>query len=266
LINFRPYVKPGSATITGESYCENSPIGQISIQWIYKDDDGDIQSQYNFQVAIKDFYDPTFNPSTDVILDYIGSQTIPSGGTGTSDIRVVLPLANPANKEIPYTGNSETRYWQVRVRSDTGNTNWSDWEEGQIFTIPAHPYPYVDFNHCPEKPTASGIIQFCSISDAGGCDGTTCAPPSPQTTCYDDADITNDLWQWDFRAETEEEEPGSKISNNPNPTYSYSNKGTYQVQLRVTDSTGYSCPSPTYSVYVEVELPLPQWKEIPPTF
>jgi len=331
-VNQPPYVE--SPQITGEDYCQNSPTGQISIQWTYQDDDGDHQSYYNLQVAT----DQNFN---DIILDYTSTiiQDKAPGEKGSSAISVKIS-PTPGQPEIPYTGVSATRYWRVRVKASTGNPTSSDWSDADpsdpdkdpvIFQIPPHPYPYVDFEYRPESPSIMETTYFCSVADSLNCDGVPCSPPADPITCYDnfgavacyeicdngidddgdtlvdcadpycagdpacltpgaeicdngidddgdtlvdcaDPDCTGDSacllpgeansWYWEFFGAT------LGTSAHKNLTNQFVASGQRKVTLQVCDSTPapegpYCC---TKTRYVPVELPLPKWKEIPPTF
>ena len=66
-------------------------------------------------------------------------------------------------------------------------------------------------------------------------------------------------WYWEFG--------DGATSALQHPSHSYSNPVTYTIVLEATDSAGYSCPTypplnPKHEI--TVELPLPEWKEIPP--
>jgi len=126
-----------------------------------------------------------------------------------------------------------TYYWRVRVWDNQDTV--SAWSVGPSFTTDLHPYPDPDFSWSPPYPTANELIQFID-----------------QTICYD-TDATCNLWFWNFG--------DGNSTTTQNPTHSYLETGTYTVTLEVTDGTGYTC---SISKALNVELPLPEWKEIPP--
>lgn len=247
--NQPPYIESGSATITGESYCLTSPTGQVSVQWIYRDGDGDEQDKYHLQVAT----DLGFG--TLLIDCQVPQSGIPDGGTGTSAVNVVSSPSNVCNDgglldtrslEIAYTGTEETRYWRVKVKDcqdppscTTGS--WSvDWETGPSFTIPAHAYPRCDFSWSPQSPSIDELVQFTDQSIVYGF-------------------TTKVAWNWVFPADWVFETGYDASSQNPSGRFATS--GGKTVSLTVTDSDGFAC---TDSKSVNVTLPLPEWKEIPP--
>jgi hypothetical protein len=238
-INNPPYVEPGSPTTTNEEYCDNSPTGLISIQWKYMDNDGDPQAEYNLQVAT----DPAFNPA-DIILDYTASSPVPAGGLGTSAIRVVPAPVTPGQPEIPYTGSLATRYWQVRVRAQSGDPNWSNWGDVVSFVIPPHPPPQCDFIWVPLHPSVGEIVQFYD-----------------QSIAYGGATTTS--WSWNFQHGN----PPSSTIQNPTTTFTAIESAGNEISLQVCDDTPPAMGGPyccTQTKKLTVTLPLPKWKEIKP--
>lgn len=125
-----------------------------------------------------------------------------------------------------------TYYWKVRVKDNKGN--WSDWSGIDSFTTPRHASPYVNFSWNPKSPSVNEIVQFTDLSDVyGGADS----------------------WFWTFQ------DGNPATSNLQNPKIKFTSTGSKGVTLQVTDGDGYSC---TGSKTVNLALPFPEWKEIPP--
>jgi hypothetical protein len=248
MFNSPPYVEPGSPAITGEpEYCNNSPTGQISLEWIYQDVDGDNQAQYHLQVA-------TDSGFTNLVVDSYNSQTVSPGGTGTSTLLVVpSPTADTSDLDIAY---NNSYYWQVRVQAATGNLTWSDWEpydpngdgNPDSFTTSLHAWPHTSFSYSPTNPGAGDTVYFTdeSICYDSANNSYSCSEPNPDTGTYND-------YLWDFG-------DGETSTTRGDVTHVYSELGTYTVALSITDNVGTCTATDT----VEVVIPVPQWKEIPP--
>ena len=127
-----------------------------------------------------------------------------------------------------------TYYWQVRVW-DTDDFE-SPWASGPSFTTPKHAYPTIDFSWAPEKPNAGELVQF-----------------TDQSTVFGGA--TKVSWSWTFQ------DGNPPSSSNQNATTTFTSAGQKTVTLRVTDSDGFSCQG---QKTVNAQMPLPEWKEIPP--
>jgi hypothetical protein len=238
------------------------------------------------------YSDPDGNPETayEILLD--NDTTDPNSPVGTYFHLVVDPSNGSTSYTIDLSQNQDgawlsqlawnTTYgWWVRVRDEPGA--WSQWSDADpsdpdkdpaTFHTPAHAAPYVNFSWCPTYPAVYQSTQFCSVTEAGVCDAATCAPPTDETECYDAAgNVVNCAnWSWVFTHATSplDSTPPAEISGS---TFEYRNpreikfqsSGSKNVTLTVTDSapTSYQC---TKTLPVNVGLPLPQWKEIPPTF
>lgn len=217
----RPPNKPGLDPDypDGETW-EHCAIQGLSVpifHWAYSDPDNDPQAGYEIWVDDSPgFPGEKFNHLVE-----------PSASTAYS-----LTLSqddNPADwlSQLIW---GETYHWRVKVK-DNQNT-WSGWSEANSFTMPSHPYPFVDFQWESSSPTANELIQF-----------------TDQTVFYDGAGS----WNWDFG--------DSLTSILQNPTHSYSSAGSYTVSLQATDSDSYSCSA---SEQLSAELPLPEWQEVAP--
>ncbi len=126
-----------------------------------------------------------------------------------------------------------TYYWRVRVWDSRGVV--SSWISGSSFAPPKHRYPSVDFNWSPSSPIADEDVSFTDSSTTYGAAKT--------------------AWLWNFQNGV----PAASVQQNP--TIKFTSEGNKQVSLRVTDSDGYAC---TGYKTVNVNLPLPKWKEITP--
>jgi len=235
--NSPPYIETGSAIITGEEYCRNSPTGQITLQWTYQDVDGDNQAQYHLQVA-------TDSGFSNLIVDSYNSQPVSPGGAGTSSLSVVLnPTLDTSDRDVGY---NTTYYWRVQVQASTGDLSWSEWENGNPiqFTTSAHAWPIPSFTYSPDNPSPGQTVTFTDNSICYDVSNT-------QYSCQNDL---NNQYLWDFG-------DGDTSNTVGDVTHFYDDLGTYTVTLSVTDDVG-TCPSP--SVSIEVIIPAPYWKEIPP--
>jgi len=128
-----------------------------------------------------------------------------------------------------------TYYWRLMVwdRIDVA----SGWISGPSFTTPKHKHPRIDFNWSPREFSVNEVVLF-----------------TDQSTVYGGA--FKAAWSWTF----EDGLPSS--SSEQNPEVKFRSVGAKTVTLRVTDSSGYSCQG--QKITPEVELPLPEWKEVPP--
>ena len=135
---------------------------------------------------------------------------------------------------------SNTYYWKVKVKDNQGN--WSNFSNQSSFEMPAHAWPWVDFNPSPERPTVGEIVEFTDNS-----------------SCYNnDGDVVPCInWDWVFQN-------GNPLaSNSQNATTTFTSIGLKTVTLTVTDSDGFFCSD---SKSVQIDFSLPKWKEVPPTF
>jgi len=128
---------------------------------------------------------------------------------------------------------STTYYWQVKVKDDKGT--WSEWSSPNCsFNTVKHAYPDVDFSWSPRKPSTNESVQF-----------------TDETEFYNGANN----WFWTF----ENAVPASSVLQNPLATFS--SPGNWEVKLEATDNDGYMCP---ITKTVDVNYPLPEWKEVIP--
>jgi hypothetical protein len=258
-----------NAQITGINYCtergdsKGIQKGNVGLSWTYLDFEGDDQERYWLQIA-------TDLGFSNKIIDCQVPNSVavdPNvAKTMTSSVDVVSPTsteyANRCNDggdlgsrtlAISYNG---TYYWRVRSKAATGNTNWSNWAvygAPTSFSTPVHAYPWSDFSWDPLYPAVFQNVTFdAQPGTLTRFYDTTCAVDPTNASCS---------YSWTFT--------DAYVNPNPPPPPKYQEDAKFQtagakpVTLQVTDSSGFSC-STTKSV--QVGLPLPQWKEIPPTF
>jgi len=236
VIDDPPYIEPGSANIRYKEYCDFSPIGRIGFEWVYQDDGGDQQGQYNLQIAT----DSGFN---NLVVDAVVNQSVSPGSKGSSAVSVKQTPSG--SLDIAY---GDSYWWRVRVKAATGNPNWSDWKSGPSFSTPSNPYPNPSFTWNPIEPPAEVEVTFTDNSFCyTGVDN-----------CKNDA---NTSYEWDFDYDGSFD-PTDWTKGDT--VYTYLITGNYTVKLGVTDiidGIGRTC-------YQEEDLtatlPLPTWKEIVP--
>jgi hypothetical protein len=247
----------------------------LTINWVYFDKNGDAQESYEIWIDDnKNFPGDKFNNK--VFNSFSRGYTVDLTQDDESDN---WPTSQ---KKLAWPGNwGQTYYYKVGV-TDVGShvTSWSVVDLGVInpsgqcnldpvnpelgdqgcFVMPSHAYPRVDFKWCSEKPTVYHETIFCSVTDSGNCDGSDCQPPSSETECYDSAELPKlcSSWLWDFTADAVPD-----TSSLSNPTSIFINEGSKDVTLKVTDTNGLFCTK-FKTIPVEMPLPLPDWREIPP--
>lgn len=202
-----------------------------TFNWTYSDPDGDLMQAYEIEVDDDAaFGAPKFNhlvnlPSTAYALNLYDDDEDPDD----------LPFSMQ-----DYELDWDTQYfWQVRVQDSVGN--WSGWSNSQGFKPPKHAYPWVDFTWLPTEPTQKETVEF--------------NPDASEV--YDGLPISDYLWSitqgtGDFVEGT------NAVFQYPNIQFSTLNN---KVSLQITDSDSYSCAK---EKDLTAELPLPEYKEIPP--
>jgi hypothetical protein len=147
----------------------------------------------------------------------------------------------------------QTYNWQVRVKNNQGI--WSDWSSLNSFTMPSHAYPWPDFSHTPPIPRTEETVSFIDSSECYSSSG------NDKYSCQAGEEFIQYQWDFDYG-----EEFTVDSTNKGNTTTTYSAPGSYEVRLKIIDSTlspsGY-CISGGDSP-VGSTLPLPEWKEISP--
>ena len=205
-------------------YCNSAPWHYFS--WIYSDPNGHAEIRFEFQIDNNsNFSSPEIN------RNYTGL----SNPSPTTNNQIAIVAVSPGADQIGY---NTTYYWRVRVY-DTAGTN-SGWVSGTSFVTEPHLYPLVDFNWAPLDPSQEEDILFAD-----------------QTTCYGVGNnpVSCTGWSWTFQ------DGNPATSNQQNPTIQFVSSGSKDIGLETTDASGFSCLD---SKNLEVEIKLPDWKEILP--
>ncbi len=130
-------------------------------------------------------------------------------------------------------------YWCIKVWGSFGSV--SDWVNSPTyFSTASHRWPNASFTANPTNTLPDREVVFTNNS-----------------TCYsiDGGPVACGSYLWNFG------DSSTSTLANPVP-HSYAVKGVYPVQLNATDGLG-ACSA---SAFITVRLPLPFWKEVPPTF
>lgn len=148
-------------------------------------------------------------------------------------------------------GTSYTAW--ARVRNDFGA--WSSWTRMGFYVnggapisqntwpTPAHSFPTASFTFAPVGPATNVPVVFTDTSSF--CGGGSCGALS-----------TGRTWSWVFNGGN----PASRATQGPH-SVTYSTIGSWLATLTVSDNAG-SCPA--YNQTVNVQRPLPRWREIAP--
>jgi len=209
-----------------------APGLSVTLHWTYSDPEGNPQRAYEIWVDdnladLDNPLDPKFNYSV-VHAPLLGP-----------DFAYTLNLNNDQEGDwLSQLSWNTTYYWKVRAGDTAGN--WSAWSIKDSLDTPEHAYPYVNFSWSPQSPSVGEVVQFNDTSE-----------------CYDAAGniVPCESWSWTF----EDGDPATSTLQNPETKFTSS--GSKDVDLTVTDSDVFSC---FISRSLNIGLPLPGWKEIPP--
>ena len=216
-------------------YCFNyNPYPPIWLNWTFFDQDsGDSQTAYRVQVTT----DPTFS-----------SITVDS-----------LETTSPSQSYSPPNLAFNTAYyWRVMVWDSKGEPS-ADWiyppspagsptpKPGSTFTTLLHRFPWPSFTYT-SSPSAGEVVNFDDTSECWSI-----SDPVNSFPCPNSSDV-NLSYLWDFG-------DGYTDGTKGDTTHTFGQANDYAVSLTVRDNAG-TC---TETVNLTVQLPLPEWKEIPPT-
>lgn len=228
----QPPNKPNSGS-PAETWANCSFVGKSTptFHWTYSDADGDPQAAYEIEVDDNSSFNaPKFNHLVNVVA------TTTSYG---------LDLTQDDTPDWIENLAWDTTYrWHVRVKDNQGN--WSSWSDTDSFTTPKHAYPYPDFTFLPAEPAQGEQVDFNPDNSQVFGEGTT---------------IQTYLW-------TITQGTGSFVNSNQNSQYPHIQFDTLnnKVKLEITDSDDYFCGFTSAEKDITVQLPLPEYKEIPPIF
>jgi hypothetical protein len=238
-----PPDKPDTVSEENWNYCGIKGTAVPTFEWTYSDPDGDPQQAYEIRIndsSYEDGFPPEPGPE-----EFTGS-----GGASTSFA--------PVPSEWSAWMNWSTNYWWiVRVQDDRGA--WSEWSDQNPFRTPDHAFPWVDFSPSPQNPVADEVVEF--IQNQSGIAETLCYDGG-EHLCEVDPSVT---YEWDLSYNSGDGFIADSF-NKGNTTTSYAVVEPIEIRLRVTDNTILgSDKSCTDSETINVEFPLPEYEEVPPT-
>jgi len=204
------------------------PAGIFS--WNFTDPDGDTQSAYRIQIDNESSFTAPYTVNYYCAL---------SGGcAGDSNSYATLPSALSWNT---------TYYWQLKVwdSKDTSSDDWIVYQNNvpppESFNTPLHAYPVAKYpTLTPLNPAAKETVTF--------------SPPDQPAGVIP-------AWAWNI---PDAIYVGGTNSASKNPQIQFNSAGAHTVSLTVTDAPPHSSYSCSASVTINLQLPPPEWKEIPP--
>ena len=226
-ITVTPKNNPPSANnlkATQLDYC-NIGWAHAIFSWTFTDPDGDSQSAYQIQV--------------DNNSDFSSLETF----TGKT------PCTSPCSyATLPGDLSwNTTYYWQLTVwdSKDRPSADWIVYQNNvpppESFGTPLHAYPVAKYpTWTPLNPSAKETVTFY--------------PPDQPVEVVP-------TWSWNI---PDAIYVGGTNSASKNPQVQFNSAGAHTVSLTVTDAPPHSSYSCLASVTINLQLPLPEWKEIPP--
>ena len=218
--------------------------GRVDFTWKYEDSDLDPEVKY--QLIVK--------KAATTVIDCTVNRDVPSGEEDSAMVGIGLP-------PLPQIGCGNVEYggdytWEINVYDGIA---WSGPVSGEPFSTDSHAHPWVDFDWSPKRIDVGTEVTFD-------------AQPGTLTIFYDSANPnscfsephnppnTNCQYSWGFPIDAEVTDPVPDDKNWDKKVIFYST-GMKNVTLAVTDSEGFSCPK---EHDIGINLPPPEWKEIPP--
>jgi hypothetical protein len=211
----------------------------ITLGWTFNDPDtGDYQTAYEIQIdENSSFSSPRGCPySTDGKISAICQKK-------------EVCSCQPINLEY-----SKTYYWQIKVWDSKGDESpWAVYA-GSFTTLRRPPSP--DFSAFT-NPSAKEIVYFTDKSQCWDANG-------KEDDCKNN---TNNHYVWNFGDGSICDSNNIDSNCRGDVTHTYNSAGKYTVSLSVTDNVNDDERTCTKikDNYMDVQLPLPEYKEIPPT-
>ncbi|MEA1936489.1 MAG: hypothetical protein U9N04_00015 [Patescibacteria group bacterium] len=244
--NTDPTVNPYAPTIPA-SWCNSSP-GEILLSWEFKDtEDGD-GNQTEYQIDLRK-----------------GAISCSSGRVISGDTSITAVNIPNCGGFVTYDDPIVGYDWDITVWDSTGASSTT--KTGASFSTTRHKWPTVCFTYTPFPPPP--LLQFEVITFDPGCSAT-----------YDGTPIDENIdlvWDWDYDS-TDVGDPSFDTHfplvdvyppappTPPQVIYSFAKEKDYTVNLRVTDSAGYSCWASQQSAQkiVPIGENMPEWNETTP--
>ena len=209
--------------------CSTQEKSIPTFSWTYFDPESDLQSAYEIEVDDdSSFNAPKFNHLVNLAATSYALNLLQDDD-----------ILDPGGYWAPVLDWNVQYFWRVRVKDNQGN--WSAWSSSNNFRTPAHAYPWVDFFWAPVRPSQNETVSF--DPDA--------------SVVYDGSSI--DAYLWSVSQGT-----GSFVdSTNADSHYPHIQFSTLsnKINLQITDDDDFSCSK---EKDVTAQLPLPEYKEIPP--
>jgi len=158
-------------------------------------------------------------------------------------------ILSSSNSYATLPGNlawNTTYYWRIKVWDNYDAE--SNWASGSSFQTPSHGYPSPDFTVSPQNPAIGELVFFIDDSKCYS------SPANTEYNCSGGASIS---YFWEFG-------DGQTSTKKGNATTTYTTIGPKTAKLTITDNSLSPAASCETTRPVNVTLPLPYWREIPP--
>ena len=258
---------------TGSTFNTDSKDGMLTFSWKYIDSNGLKLKNYQFKVNNVNNVD---DPAPEVNLTV--SRTALPNEIVSQPVGVKV---TPGSNELAY---NTTYYWWVKACNEFDAC--SDWKYGGSFTTPTKHFPIVRVAWDQAVISTGETVQLCAsanVSDSSDpcysvCwkgTGSPVVDPNNQywkcSVCYNSSNQpvpcqqVSASYQWympdGFALNTDYNYADSTTSTSANPRVQFLTVGkNKEIKLSITDS-GYDCGG---KVGGNIELPIPNWKEISP--
>ncbi|MFH1780944.1 MAG: hypothetical protein ABH841_02985 [Candidatus Nealsonbacteria bacterium] len=224
----KPVPEGGGGGVTWDN-CTFKDISIPTFHWSKFSDPDKDDYQTVYEIRIDDNAGFPKNPDS---AEFVASGTIGSSYAPTDRI----------DEWADWMSWNKNYWWIVRVKDN--HNNWSEWSDANLskFASPAHAYPYPGFSWLPEEPNQKEVVVF-------------------------DPDATDVYYLWTFnQGALDTYEPTDDTSETDEEPHIKFLTSANTVKLKVTDKEyDYFCESqPFTGTLLEAQLPLPEYKEVPP--